>query len=127
MFAKNLRVAMEERRITLTELAGITGISKSGISQYLSGKVTPKSDFLVKLADALDVTVEWLLAVHTEDEEAPTGRMTVSMAAKMLGKSEQFVRVALQNATAPFGFAVRMPSGRWSYHISPKRITEYIG
>jgi hypothetical protein len=51
----------------------------------------------------------------------------VDMAAKMLGKSRQFIRVSLQRGIAPFGFAVKLSGERFSYHISPKKLEEYIG
>lgn len=49
----------------------------------------------------------------------------VSDAAKVLGKSEQFVRIGLQRNLLPFGVAVKM-SSRWTYHISPKLLAEYV-
>jgi hypothetical protein len=45
----------------------------------------------------------------------------------MLGKSRQFIRVSLQRGIAPFGFAVKLSGERFSYHISPKKLEEYIG
>lgn len=42
------------------DLVRMTGIDKSSISLYLSGKVAPKGDKLYKLAIALGVTPEWL-------------------------------------------------------------------
>ena len=53
--------------------------------------------------------------------------MPVEQAAKMLGKSKQFVRVALQRGIAPFGFAVKVSGDKWSYHISPRKLNEYLG
>lgn len=52
--------------------------------------------------------------------------MTVKEAAKLLGKSEQFVRIGLQRGILPFGYAVKM-SSKWTYHISEHKIYEYIG
>lgn len=52
--------------------------------------------------------------------------ITVSEAAKILGKSEQFVRIGLQQKVLPIGVAVQM-SDRWTYHISPKLLKEYVG
>ncbi len=54
-----------------------------------------------------------------------TKNVSVEEAAKRLGKPAQFVRLALQQGTAPFGFAVH--NTRWSYHISLKKLNEYIG
>lgn len=131
MFSKNLKAVMDERNMTQTQLSALTGVAKSGISQYLSGKTTPKTAVLQKLADALETSVDFLMGdnptMDTDANGEPLKKVTVETAAKALGKSEQFVRVSLQRATAPFGFAVLMPSGKWSYHISPKKFADYIG
>ena len=52
--------------------------------------------------------------------------VTVKEAATRLGKSEQFIRIGLQRGFLPFGVAVKM-SSKWTYHISPKKLEEYIG
>lgn len=49
----------------------------------------------------------------------------VAEAARLLGKSEQYIRIGLQRNILPFGSAVKM-SSRWSYHISPKLLAEYV-
>ncbi len=51
--------------------------------------------------------------------------ISVSDAAKILGKPPQFVRLALQQERVDFGFAVH--AKQWSYHISRKKLEEYIG
>ena len=51
----------------------------------------------------------------------------IKEAARLLNKSEQFVRVSLQQGTAPFGFATKKEGKeKYSYHISPKKLYEYI-
>lgn len=55
-----------------------------------------------------------------------TRNVKVSDAARMLGKSAQFIRVGLQRNVLPFGTAIKT-SSQWSYHISPKLLAEYIG
>ena len=110
----------------------LTGLSAASISQYLSGVTgTPKDTTLKKIADALDTSVDFLKGETPEADIKPDGspakKMTVEDAAKRLGKSEQFIRVSLQRGTAPFGFAVQMASGKWCYHISPKKFYEYAG
>ena len=52
--------------------------------------------------------------------------MTVKEAAKLLQKSEQFIRVGLRHGILPFGYAVKM-SSRWTYHISDAKVYEYLG
>lgn len=51
----------------------------------------------------------------------------VRVAAKMMGKSEMFVRIGLRNNRFPFGVGVKNPGGRWSYQISPAGFCAYQG
>lgn len=119
---------MEEREMSQAELAANIGKGKSSVSQYLSGKNIPKDDVQRKIAEVLDCSVEYLNSEVPINETSSSGlhNISISNAAKRLDKSEQFIRVALQMGTAPFGFASRNKT-RWSYHISPKKLAEYIG
>jgi hypothetical protein len=53
-------------------------------------------------------------------------RLSVVDAAKLMGVTQQFIRMGLQQEKLPFGWAVKN-SGRWSYYISPEKFTEYTG
>lgn len=127
-FAKRLRIAMEEREITQVELAAAIGKGKSSVSQYLSGKNVPKKDVQMKIANVLNCTVEYLNDETPMNDFTSTGmfKVPIGIAAKMLGKSDQFVRTALQAGTAPFGFASKTKT-KWSYHISPIKLKDYVG
>ena len=117
-FAQNLKQAMIRRNLNQKELANITGLSVSSISQYLSGSTTNvKPQNLYKLAYFLGVTTEDLINEPVKDQPSSEKKITIEKAAQMIGKSEQFIRVALQRGTAPFGFAVQMP----------KKLSEYMG
>lgn len=52
-------------------------------------------------------------------------RISVIDAAKLMGVSDQFVRIGLQKGVLPFGYAVKRK--RWSYYISPLKFAEYTG
>lgn len=123
-FASNLKAAMAAKNISQAELADLSGISKSGISQYLSGKYQPKGKIINKLAETLGCSAAYLMS-DDEGDASEGSNISVEQAAKMLGKSKQFVRVALQKGIVPFGFAVKM-SSKYTYHISPKKLNEYI-
>lgn len=58
--AHRIRIAMERRGIKQVELSERTGINKSNISAYLSGKYIPKSENMIKIADVLEVNAFWL-------------------------------------------------------------------
>lgn len=53
-------------------------------------------------------------------------KITIKEAAKLLDKSELFVRVALQKGIFPFGTALKM-SSKYTYYISRPKLLEYIG
>lgn len=56
-----LRLALSMRNMKPADLCEITGISKSVISYYLSGKASPKADRVHIISKALDVSEAWLL------------------------------------------------------------------
>ncbi len=53
--------------------------------------------------------------------------LTVKEAAKLMGKTEQFVRIGLQRELLPIGNAVLNPGGKYSYYISPELFEKYTG
>ncbi len=53
-------------------------------------------------------------------------RLTVKEASELMGVSEQFLRIGLQQDKFPFGYAVKN-KGRWCYYISPIKFTEMTG
>lgn len=127
-FAKRLKQAMVEREVSQVELAAAIGKGKSSISQYLSGKNIPKADVQLKMAEVLGCSIEYLNEIVPTNDFSSSGlyKIPVPLASKMLGKSDQFVRTALQAGTAPFGFASKTRT-KWSYHISPNKLKDYVG
>lgn len=59
-------------------------------------------------------------------ETCRKNRMSVFQAAELLGTSEQFIRIGLQQKTLPFGMAVKM-SGKWTYVITKQKFEETTG
>ena len=53
-------------------------------------------------------------------------RISVSKAAELLGASEQFIRLGLQQGTLKFGMAVKM-SSQWTYVITKQKFEEVTG
>jgi len=131
-FARNLKSIMNEKNLTQTDLSELTGIGKSSISQYLTGKNVPHRHRIAELAKALGISHERLtVSMQIVEPESLVSispqKVSVEETARRLGKSPQFVRVALQNGVAPFGFATKVSGNSYDYHISPKLLAEYIG
>ena len=58
--ATRIKKALSIRNMTQTELCARTNISKSSLSEYMSGKYIPRQDKVFILAKALDVDPVWL-------------------------------------------------------------------
>lgn len=58
--SKRLIFALENCRMKQSDLSKITGIDKSAISSYISGRYSPKSDRIYLMANALGVDPVWL-------------------------------------------------------------------
>ncbi len=63
----NMRNIRKQKSMTLQQLADILGCSQQNISQYESGKRTPKLKTVQKIADALNVNVNDLLENPLDD------------------------------------------------------------
>lgn len=67
------------------------------------------------------------IATKSKQEGATMLSIKVPTAAKIMGKSEQFVRIGLQRKLLPFGTAVKVSESRYSYHISAAQFCDYMG
>ncbi len=53
--------------------------------------------------------------------------ITIAEAARLMGVSQQFVRVGLQKGILPFGYAVQVSADRYTYFISKQKFMEHTG
>ena len=60
-FGRNLYIALFDTKMTQTELAKIVGVNREMITRYIAGDKTPSTDTLIKIANALGVTVDSLI------------------------------------------------------------------
>ncbi len=63
--------------------------------------------------------------VPADQEILKMDNVPVATAAEYIGKTPEFVRCALIQKVLPFGGAVKMPGGKYSYHISPGLLVAY--
>lgn len=55
-------------------------------------------------------------------------KITVQVAAKLMGKSTLFVREGMRRGVLPIGEAYQLPgSSKWTFYISPPLLAKYIG
>ena len=60
-FATTLRYILKEQNLKQNDLAKLTGINKSSISEYLSGNYQPKYKNILKIAQALHISPDTFL------------------------------------------------------------------
>lgn len=63
IFATRLRELMSENGTTQKDLAGVTGITRQAISQYMDGSIQPNIEKLYKICDSFKVSADYLLGI----------------------------------------------------------------
>lgn len=127
-FSEKLKNLMGELGISQSKVSELTGIGKSSISQYLSGKNEPAEDRKKQIAVALGVQENYF---NQFAETAATVQhdsvvnVPVPLIAKLMGKSKEWVMQGLRDGVFPWGYAVKLT--KWSYFISSVKFTEYTG
>ena len=78
-FSERLKQGLNEKEIKQRDLARMTGISEGTISNYRSGRFKAAQVNLQKLAQALNVSIPWLMGydvpIGTYDAPQPIGRL----------------------------------------------------
>lgn len=100
---ERLREAMQAANKKQADLARETGLDKSSISNYLSGKYEPKSKAIGLLGRALDVSEMWLWGYDVPKSRTPEQRKNdtlVSVVTKMR-KDPEFFNVVSMLAELP--------------------------
>lgn len=126
-FAEKLKNLMKELDLSQSKLSDLTGIGKSSISQYLSGKNEPNKDRKKEIARALGVqddyfeTFEAVAAIQHDS----VVNLPIPLVAKLMKKSKEWVMQGLRDGVFPWGYAVKLTN--WSYFISSVKFTEYTG
>jgi transcriptional regulator with XRE-family HTH domain len=77
VFPDRLRAAREHRDLSQSELAKRTGLQASAISHFENKQRKPSFDNLRRLADALDVTTDYLVGRVNDFKSLATGGDTL--------------------------------------------------
>lgn len=126
-FAEKLKKLMFELNISQAQVSKLTGIGKSSISQYLSGKNEPSKNRKREIALALGIDGEYFNQFETKTiiQNNSVTNVPVSVVAALMGKSKEWVMQGLRDGVFPWGYAVKLT--KWSYYISSVKFTEYTG
>lgn len=95
-FSNRLKKALNIRDIKPIDLSRKTGISKTNISCYMSGKYEAKQDGLKLIADALDVNPIWLMGYNVPMEKETFNLKTILI--KEIFSINDISKIMLKNA-----------------------------
>lgn len=70
-----------------------------------------------------------MASIYLKPPEFTGEAVPISVAAEVMGKDQQFIRMALIRGLLPIGMAMKLDdsNGRYNYYISPKLLWEYTG
>ena len=74
-FSKRLKKVREEKGLSQAELAKVAGFQPAAISHFETGQRKPSFDNLKKLADALAVSIDYLLGRDIKRSDSLTGQL----------------------------------------------------
>lgn len=128
-FAASIKEVMVQKNLTITKISELSGIGKSSISQYVSGKNEPSDQRKRVLAKAMGLPDDWPAGSSTDEikQQPEANGFNVKKAAHLMGKSYEFVYQGLRDGVFPWGYAVKMKSGKYTYWISADLFTQYTG
>lgn len=91
MFGRRLRQARDMRRLSQTELADRSKVPVAMISHFETGvRASASADNLVKLSNALEVSVDFLLG-RTEDPTPRSGSVEAALLRSLEGASRDVI------------------------------------
>ena len=90
MFNEKLKKAMQDLGISQAQVVGMTGIGKSSISQYLSGKNTPTEERQKNIAVSLGLEPDYFEKDEPVVKLAKANTGVISEIRKQKGKCYKF-------------------------------------
>jgi len=100
-FGQRLKIAREEREWTQAQIAERSGVPAMMISHYETGvRANPSLATLKAIADALNVSIEWLLG-RTEDRTPVAGPLAALFrsASQQSGERLEAIKSVLESLT----------------------------
>lgn len=68
-FGERLQLALRRREMSAVQLAKLIHADNAMVSKYVRDECTPHVDTLIDIADALDISMDWLCGRKPRDRE----------------------------------------------------------
>ena len=121
LFKDCLAAAMREKNMTGSDLSRVTGIGKSSISQYLTGKNLPSAERMRVLEEALGADFS-IPDIKETPEPSGFHRAKVNTVARAMGMNAGTLRKGIRQGAFPWAYGIRTSSNRWVYVINQEKL-----
>lgn len=122
MFCNKFKTAMAELELRQADLSALTGIPKSAVSQYASGKVEPPKERREAIATAMGLDADYF------EQESPVPiiqkrgdnihRIGTKELAKLIGTGEKKAAEIAENRELPGLYACKGNGNKYIYIIN---------
>lgn len=132
-FNERLKQAMQQLGISQAQVVGMTGIGKSSISQYLSGKNAPSVERQKNIAVSLGLNPEYFeqgvesSVKMMEQNSGVIPELRTNNAGKLMRMNHKTVEDGLKQGLFPWGYAIKTSENHHRYFINAKRFAEIEG
>lgn len=121
LFKDCLAAALQEKKMSGSDLSRVTGIGKSSISQYLTGKNIPSPMRMKILEESLGADFS-ASAIKETPESSGFHRAKVNTVARAMGMNAGTLRKGIRQGAFPWAYGIRTSSNRWVYVINQEKL-----
>lgn len=131
-FNEKLKQAMRQLGISQAQVVGMTGIGKSSISQYLSGKNVPTEERQKNIAVSLGLEADYF----TKDDftvkllkqnSGVIAEIRTKDVGRLMRMGHSTVENGLKQGVFPWGYAIKTSDNHYRYFINARRFAEIEG
>lgn len=131
-FNEKLKQAMQQLGISQAQVVGMTGIGKSSISQYLSGKNVPSEERQKNIAVSLGLEADYFekddFTVRLlKKNSGGIAQIRTKDVGTLMRMNHKTVEEGLKQGVFPWGYAIKTSDNHHRYFVNAQRFAEIEG
>lgn len=131
-FSEKLKQAMQQLGINQAQVVGLTGIGKSSISQYLSGKNVPTVERQKNIAVSLGLEADYFerddfTVKLLKKNSGGIAQIRTKDVGTLMRMNHKTVEEGLKQGVFPWGYAIKTSDNHHRYFVNAQRFAEIEG